>query len=162
MATHSSILAWRIPWSEEPGATVHRLTKSRYTEMTQNAHTHQVGSISISILQIMKWDMEELSSLPASTWVQGLGLACESSNLAHSRPRVGSVVARLSFRQYWPTPLIMLLSIGRGWKKSRRDGRMDQKNERNLGLGGTETGRVQKDSKSQTWRTEKGTPIHQG
>ena len=27
-ATHSSILAWRIPWTEEPG-TVHRITKSR-------------------------------------------------------------------------------------------------------------------------------------
>ena len=30
MATHSSILAWRIPWTEEPGwATVHRVAKSR-------------------------------------------------------------------------------------------------------------------------------------
>ena len=28
MATHSSILAWRIPWTEEPG-TVHGVTKSR-------------------------------------------------------------------------------------------------------------------------------------
>ena len=30
MATHSSILAWRIPWMEEPGgATVHGVTKSQ-------------------------------------------------------------------------------------------------------------------------------------
>ena len=29
MATRSSILAWRIPWTEEPGATVHEVTKSR-------------------------------------------------------------------------------------------------------------------------------------
>ena len=29
MATHCSILAWRIPWTEEPGwATVHGVTKS--------------------------------------------------------------------------------------------------------------------------------------
>ena len=30
-ATHSSILAWRIPWTEESGgwATVHRVAKSR-------------------------------------------------------------------------------------------------------------------------------------
>ena len=30
MATHSSILAWRIPWTEEPGGlhTVHGATKS--------------------------------------------------------------------------------------------------------------------------------------
>ena len=30
MATHSSILAWRIPWTEEPGrAIVHGVAKSR-------------------------------------------------------------------------------------------------------------------------------------
>ena len=30
MATHSSILAWRIPWTEEPGrVTVHGITQSR-------------------------------------------------------------------------------------------------------------------------------------
>ena len=31
MATHSSILAWRIPWTEEPGMlhTVHGVTESR-------------------------------------------------------------------------------------------------------------------------------------
>ena len=30
MATHSSILAWRIPWTEEPGGlhTVHRVARS--------------------------------------------------------------------------------------------------------------------------------------
>ena len=31
MATHSSIRAWRIPWTEEPGgsATIHGVTESR-------------------------------------------------------------------------------------------------------------------------------------
>ena len=30
MASHSSILTWRIPWTEEPGGTVvHRVTKSQ-------------------------------------------------------------------------------------------------------------------------------------
>ena len=29
MATHSSILAWRIPWTEQPGGLVHRATKSQ-------------------------------------------------------------------------------------------------------------------------------------
>ena len=30
MATHSSILAWRIPWTEEPGgARVYKIAKSR-------------------------------------------------------------------------------------------------------------------------------------
>ena len=30
MATHASIFAWRIPWTEEPGgATVHGVTKNQ-------------------------------------------------------------------------------------------------------------------------------------
>ena len=29
MATHSSTLAWKIPWTEEPGSTVHGVAKSR-------------------------------------------------------------------------------------------------------------------------------------
>ena len=29
MATHSNILAWRIPWTEEPGGLVHRVAKSQ-------------------------------------------------------------------------------------------------------------------------------------
>ena len=27
MATHSSILAWEIPWTEKPGGLVHGVTK---------------------------------------------------------------------------------------------------------------------------------------
>ena len=29
MATHPSILAWRIPWTEEPVPTVHGVAKSQ-------------------------------------------------------------------------------------------------------------------------------------
>ena len=29
MATHSSTLAWKIPWTEEPGSIGHGVTKSR-------------------------------------------------------------------------------------------------------------------------------------
>ena len=41
MATHSSILAWRILWTEKPGwqATVHRVTKSRTQPKCLNTHT---------------------------------------------------------------------------------------------------------------------------
>ena len=28
-ATRSSIFAWKIPWTKEPGGTVHRVTKSQ-------------------------------------------------------------------------------------------------------------------------------------
>ena len=37
MATHSSILAWRIPWTEEPGAaTAHRIAKESDTPQQLN------------------------------------------------------------------------------------------------------------------------------
>ena len=40
MATHSSILAWEIPWTEEPGVIVHGVTKS-WTQLKQlSTHTH--------------------------------------------------------------------------------------------------------------------------
>ena len=29
VATHSSILAWEIPWVEEPGAILHEVAKSQ-------------------------------------------------------------------------------------------------------------------------------------
>ena len=45
MGTHSSILAWRIPWTEEPGGDpVGGVTKSR-------THTHTYINF---ILQILK------------------------------------------------------------------------------------------------------------
>ena len=35
MATRSSILAWRIPWTEEPGGLVHGVAKGRTRLSTQ-------------------------------------------------------------------------------------------------------------------------------
>ena len=29
MATHSSVLAWRIPWTEKPGELVHEVAKNQ-------------------------------------------------------------------------------------------------------------------------------------
>ena len=34
MATHSSLLAWKIPWTEESGGLVHRVAESDMTEAT--------------------------------------------------------------------------------------------------------------------------------
>ena len=32
MATYSSILAWRLPWTEEPGGLIHGVTESGTSE----------------------------------------------------------------------------------------------------------------------------------
>ena len=37
MATHSSVLAWRIPWTEEP--VVQQVAESDTTEVTWHVHT---------------------------------------------------------------------------------------------------------------------------
>ena len=37
MATHSSILAWKIPWTEEPGC----LRSMWSLETTEHTHTHK-------------------------------------------------------------------------------------------------------------------------
>ena len=46
MATHSSILAWRIPWTEEPGGRVD--TTEQLTHTHTHTHTHTQGTERIS------------------------------------------------------------------------------------------------------------------
>ena len=44
MATHSSMLAWRIPWTEEPGSLQSMgLQRVDMTEATEHAHMHTVN-----------------------------------------------------------------------------------------------------------------------
>ena len=69
MATYSSILAWRIPWTEETGGlslSVHRIAESATTEATEHTHTHTVGPYQLSILYIVACMMQK-------TQVQSLG-----------------------------------------------------------------------------------------
>ena len=40
MATHSSIHAWRIPWTEEPGGLQSTGSQSDTTEATEHTCTH--------------------------------------------------------------------------------------------------------------------------
>ena len=44
MAPHSSVLAWKVPWTEEPGGlhTVHRNTKS-WTGLSTHVHDIRLG-----------------------------------------------------------------------------------------------------------------------
>ena len=60
-ATHSSILAWRIPWTEEPGVAVHGVTKSQ-----TGLSTHiPKGMLHLS-LNATQWPISCLQELPAS------------------------------------------------------------------------------------------------
>ena len=44
MATHSSIPAWKIPWTEEPERLVHRVTKSQ-TQLSMHTCMHYSDTV---------------------------------------------------------------------------------------------------------------------
>ena len=53
MATHSSILAWRIPWTEESGRL--QFMGSRGSDMTEQLnHHHSVNYVSFSLSRVCK------------------------------------------------------------------------------------------------------------
>ena len=53
MVTHSSILAWRIPWTEEPGGLQSMGSQRvRHDEVT-NTHTHTYTQYSIKATYIV-------------------------------------------------------------------------------------------------------------
>ena len=50
MASHSNILAWKIPWTEEPWAAAHRFRESDLSErlsMCAHTHTHTHGYLKL-------------------------------------------------------------------------------------------------------------------
>ena len=51
MATHSGSLAWRIPWTEEPGGL--RFMRRKESDTTGHAHTHTQSTIVSSTLEIL-------------------------------------------------------------------------------------------------------------
>ena len=48
MATHSSILAWRMPWTEEPGG-VYSPWGHKESDTTDRAHMHDVHRMWCSV-----------------------------------------------------------------------------------------------------------------
>ena len=67
MVTHSSILAWRIPWTEEPGAlhTVHGVGKSqtRLRNFTFTFHFHALEKDMATHSGVLAWRIPGTGSL---------------------------------------------------------------------------------------------------
>ena len=79
MATHSSILAWKIPWTEEPGKLQSiGWQKSDTTEATE--HTHTQGNLCVTF-----WESVRLFSKVA-VLCYNLPSSVERSNLSISSP----------------------------------------------------------------------------
>ena len=70
VATHSRALAWRIPWTEEPRATVHGVAKSwtQLSDFTFTFHFHAFEKEMATHSSILAWRMpgtEEPVGLPS-------------------------------------------------------------------------------------------------
>ena len=60
MAPHSSTLAWKIPWTEEPGkATVLGVTRSqtRLSDFTFTFHFHALGKEMATHSSVLAWSI---------------------------------------------------------------------------------------------------------
>ena len=71
MATHSSTLAWKIPWMEKPGnAAVHGVAKSwtRLSDFTFSFHFHALEKEMATHISVLAWripGMGEPGGLPS-------------------------------------------------------------------------------------------------
>ena len=54
MATHSSILAWKIPWTEEPGEVVNGLAKESNTTWTSTTRGLPTFKMPVPVREITK------------------------------------------------------------------------------------------------------------
>ena len=57
MATHSRTLAWKIPWTEEPGVAVHGVAKSRtqLSDFTLTFHFHALEKEMAAHSSVLAW-----------------------------------------------------------------------------------------------------------
>ena len=67
MAPHSSTLAWKIPWTEEPGGlhTVHGVAKSRtqLSNFTFTVHFHALEKEMETHISVLAWRIPGMGSL---------------------------------------------------------------------------------------------------
>ena len=67
MATHSNILAWRIPWTEEPGGLQSMGSQRVRYDWTINTHSHSIQSV----LLITAKNPEQNISSNSYLWLYG-------------------------------------------------------------------------------------------
>ena len=70
MATHSSTLAWKIPWTEEPGRlqSVGSLSRTRLSDFTFTCHFHALEKEMATHSSVLAWRIpgtEEPGGLPS-------------------------------------------------------------------------------------------------
>ena len=87
MATHSRILTWRIPWTEEPSGLQSMGSPSRTRPKQLSTHAHRVRTNALSLLnwegsQWVTWDQK---SPPQLHWESARTCAQTLCQNSHSR-----------------------------------------------------------------------------
>ena len=100
MATHSSILAWRIPWTEEPGGL--QSTGSKRVGHDQATKQQQQQHTCISPNSLCFGCRADMFPLVSALLVQGHGSVSTSAPLTVS---AAVMELALSFHQYCPYPV---------------------------------------------------------
>ena len=103
MANHSSILAWRIPWTGEPG----RLQSTRSRRVRHGWATNTTLPTNNSAK--LKGDCERRSNVQKSQWWLSFPRSRERVLSGLSPPALSSdrgVPARLSSLAHWPTSVL--------------------------------------------------------
>ena len=70
MATHSSILAWKIPWTEEPSRLQSMGSHRVRHDWATNTHTHTHGYHYLGFAAVV-WGFIEFSSAPGKSELSG-------------------------------------------------------------------------------------------
>ena len=65
MAPHSSILAWKIPWTEEPGRlqSMGSLSQTRLSDFTFTFHFHALEKEMITHSSVLAWEIPRTEEL---------------------------------------------------------------------------------------------------
>ena len=72
MVTHSTILAWRIPWTEEPGGlqSTGSLSRTRLSDFTLTFHFHALEKEMATHSSVLAWRIPWTEE-PGGLWSTG-------------------------------------------------------------------------------------------
>ena len=112
MATHSSILAWRISWTEEPGGlqSIGSQSQPQLKRLTHtHTHAHAQSGTEHCCFKVLQEQLPFISQLPPRRWVTLAHRAKESSREGKSEMPTGA---------QWAEPPALLGSTAGGWGRS--------------------------------------------
>ena len=105
MASHSSTLAWKIPWTEEPGRLQPigvAMSRTRLSDFTFTFHFHTLEKEMATHSSVLPWRIpgtEEPSGLPS------MG----SHRVGHNWSDLAAAAEAAKSILFWPTCLLLLI-----------------------------------------------------